>query len=891
MDPSTNSFVHRMVTLSSNDEDGYQVTPSAISSLPMYTSELDSGSHSSSATRRSGKSEKTAVSEVYGFDYESSSSNATESNSNAFYSKKKPSFFNIPSLTAFKANSRLPFGKYAKNKKNKSAFLWILIFLAVCVLGYPIYSFSYISSNPQAIDNIFDKPIWTADPLIYPDLDSLFKSKSSVSNANRQSSMKSPTDHSYDLSDKEVPAAAKKNRPGIAPGGVAGNQVSGNEANPENSKDSVSNENEPKTSNSEFQNRNAIIGSLKYKATNKESSFWGGFGSDAKSGSGNSPELVIVTGINPEKYSVEYLEKIIENRKKYAKRFGHALYIRLVTDFREDYEASATKSPSWAKLSILRAAVQAFPKAKHFWNLDANALIENMESNIVTDLIDPETLKHKIVRNRPILRANNIIKTYKHMSSANTRLILAPDEVGVSTASFIIANLDRDATIDFAGAKHNRYNVKKFKGGQHGLFAKSLLEYWNNNALRTYPHYDRNEASALSHMLQWHPTFLSRTAIVSGHELMSYSEETVAMLLGIRGNNLQLAYQLPVIEGELTIDDYERDGLIFHYKNPASRGRVVVIASCASGSSITCLREISKYNNLQDKNYMVDSVGTPQNIPFGNNQQRQQLAQAQQAQAQVQAQAEQNANPLGLNFGSENSHLDPQAQLEADIARMKQANDPKAQLEADIARIKKEKEAQAQVDAGIAKLEQEDDSKTQVEADKEKDVLAQVKADIAKLKQQNKPEAQGATNDNAKAQMKDQVKQENPAGGPVVVGGAEGDKPTDTSDAQAQLLADIEKAKAAAIPFGQGSSGDQKFEIGQEQNVYPSNNDAADSQGAQAVQGVQAAAQDVEAIQAAAQQAAMDAVKKDIDAKRAEQAAAGAQGAVVGADGILGDQL
>lgn len=657
-------------------------------------------------------------SDAYGFDYETSSSIGSDSGNDTFSSKKKTSsFLNLPIFSyAFKGNGRRqPFGlkhgnDFAKSVKRKSPTFWITGLLAFCILAYPIYSLLNTSSGFKPVTGLSDSTILTTDPLIYPDLDNLGRSKSSGSGGtNRKASKKSPTDHTYDLSDKEMPAAAKGKRPGVAPGGIAGSNI-GNDKNDDPYDENIK-KNGPKSSNSEFHNRNAVLRSLQFHSPTKDGSFFR-FGKTSDTPK-QSPELVIVTGINPEDYSIAYLEKLIENRKAYAKKWGHGLYIRILTDFREEYKSTATKSPSWAKLPILRAAIHAFPEAKHFWNLDTHALIEDMDTNIVTDLIDSTALAAKTERDRPILRQNSIIKTYKHMSPTNARLILAPDNIGVSTASFVLANLDRDLSIDFASAGFNRYNVRKYKGGQRGIFAKSLLEYWFDPASRAYHQYDKSESSALNHILQWHAVFLSRTAIVNGRELMSFSEETVASLLGLRGNNLKLASQLPKEEGQMSIDDYEKDGLVFHVKEPSKRGRVVVLSSCATSSTITCLKEFSRYYNLQSNKDSTEKATNAQNIMIGNDQQKQQQQQAQQAQAHAQAQA--NAEAPGdvkyqQNAATDNTKLasnlnsdanknpaapgDIVAQVEADIAKKKAETDPKVQLQADIQKIKDAAEAQ-----------------------------------------------------------------------------------------------------------------------------------------------------------------------------------------------------
>lgn len=257
-----------------------------------------------------------------------------------------------------------------------------------------------------------------------------------------------------------------------------------------------------------------------------------------------TPDVILVLALNPEQYKVEYMEKVIANREQYAKMHGYGLYVRYVTDFKAEYSASLTSSPSWAKLFIMRAALHAFPKAKHFWYLDHNAFIVKMEQNLVNSIIAPEALGPAMLRGTNLVSVSNVIRTYMNRAADEVQLIITQDAIGLNSVSFIFANVDIDG----------------------GLFANSLLDFWNNPLSRSYMYFPNADSSALNHILQWHPTYLSRTAVVQPRLLAAYDRfSTNEPALAV--NSLERTYQ-------------ENDF-------------VVVVSSCESSSTMNCLMDLS----------------------------------------------------------------------------------------------------------------------------------------------------------------------------------------------------------------------------------------------------------------------------------------------------------
>lgn len=264
-----------------------------------------------------------------------------------------------------------------------------------------------------------------------------------------------------------------------------------------------------------------------------------------KGAEGATPELIIVLALNPEEFKIEYMERIIANRQRYAKRHGFGLYVRYVTDFRNEYADSNGRKTSWAKLSILRAAFHAFPKANHFWYLDHFAIIANMEINVVANIINPAKLGSLMRHDIPVVYDTDNIRTYKNTQPSDIRFIVTQDAIGLSTTSFILTNMRKDDS----------------------MFAKSLIDYWNDPLSKVYYAYDRAETSAVNHIMKWHPAFLSRTAIVPARSLAGYAG--IQLRNGPGSNEEDLNH----VDGDF----------------------VAVLSNCETTSSLACMKELSPF--------------------------------------------------------------------------------------------------------------------------------------------------------------------------------------------------------------------------------------------------------------------------------------------------------
>lgn len=200
----------------------------------------------------------------------------------------------------------------------------------------------------------------------------------------------------------------------------------------------------------------------------------------------NSPEIVVVTGIDFEKYELSHLTKIVQNRVNYVQKKKYGLYVRWLQEF-TPFIKETDSSKEWAKLFLLRSAMYAFPNAKYFWYLDEDALIMRYDIDLFKYLLDPKVLDPIMLRDHPIIPPNGVIHTFKNSKATNVDLILTQTGSDLNLNSFILRN---------------------------EFIAKSLLEFWTDSLFRTYHNFPKHGESALTHILQWHPIYLSRTAIV-----------------------------------------------------------------------------------------------------------------------------------------------------------------------------------------------------------------------------------------------------------------------------------------------------------------------------------------------------------------------------------------
>ncbi|WLF77874.1 putative alpha-1,6-mannosyltransferase mnn11 [Lodderomyces elongisporus] len=209
------------------------------------------------------------------------------------------------------------------------------------------------------------------------------------------------------------------------------------------------------------------------------------------------PDVVIVTVVDFDRYSLDGLSKIVQNRVDYAHFNKYGIYVRWKQEFTSQLGSLAAlddvEKSKWTRLFALEAAMLAFPESSWFWYLDEDALIMDLNSNLNKQFLSAEILNQRILRDQPLIPPDGLIKTYKSTKPQNVKLILTQSDSKIETNSFLIKN------------------DKASEG-----FGKALVQIWSNSLYMNYQSFPYGPDSALTHILQWHPFVLSKTAIIPG---------------------------------------------------------------------------------------------------------------------------------------------------------------------------------------------------------------------------------------------------------------------------------------------------------------------------------------------------------------------------------------
>ncbi|KAF4464496.1 alpha-12-galactosyltransferase [Fusarium albosuccineum] len=202
-----------------------------------------------------------------------------------------------------------------------------------------------------------------------------------------------------------------------------------------------------------------------------------------------SPPVVILTVLDNRQYSSAYLKSIQNNRELYASRHGYEALVVKATDYPTE------KSPrSWAKIIAMRHALSLYPDAKFIWFLDQNAYIMDLDRSLEEQVTNPAKLESLMIKDWPIVPPDSIIKTFTHLKGNDAALIISQDDSGLVVNSMVLRN---------------------------GDWAKFFVETWMDPLYRSY-NFQKAERHALEHIVQWHPTILSKLALVPQRTFASY---------------------------------------------------------------------------------------------------------------------------------------------------------------------------------------------------------------------------------------------------------------------------------------------------------------------------------------------------------------------------------
>ncbi|KAN0113010.1 glycosyltransferase family 34 protein [Hyaloscypha variabilis] len=208
-----------------------------------------------------------------------------------------------------------------------------------------------------------------------------------------------------------------------------------------------------------------------------------------------TPPVVIVTVVDSDNYSKEYINNIKDNRIEYARKHGYTTFFPSA----KDYELNGSPN-SWARVPAIRHALTKFPHSTYMWYLDQNSLIMNPDLTVEGHIMNPKRLEALMIRDQSIVPPDSVIKTFGHLKGNQVDFVLTQDKDGLAQGSFII---------------------------RRGEWSKFFLDTWFDPLYRSY-NFQKADTHALEHIVQWHPTILSKLALIPQRIMNAYSKADAA---------------------------------------------------------------------------------------------------------------------------------------------------------------------------------------------------------------------------------------------------------------------------------------------------------------------------------------------------------------------------
>lgn len=138
-----------------------------------------------------------------------------------------------------------------------------------------------------------------------------------------------------------------------------------------------------------------------------------------------------------DKKAASYLQKVMDNRKEYARYHGYKFVAKTL---RPGSSSKTTKGEvdGWSRLFALREALEEYPDSEWFWYLDQDAIIMAPQISLTETILGK--LGSLALRDVPIVPPDSVIRTLKSSAVENTQFILSQDHSGLNTKSFLLRN-------------------------------------------------------------------------------------------------------------------------------------------------------------------------------------------------------------------------------------------------------------------------------------------------------------------------------------------------------------------------------------------------------------------------------------------------------------------
>ena len=167
-----------------------------------------------------------------------------------------------------------------------------------------------------------------------------------------------------------------------------------------------------------------------------------------------------------------------------------------------DYELHGAPR-SWTVIPAIRHAMTVHPHSTYFLSLSPHALIMNPSLPLTSHIMAPRRIESLMLKDKPVVPPDSVIKTFSHLRGHNIDLILTQDGEGLCQGSFVIrqgewAKFFLDSWFD---PLYRAYNFQKAEGhalvssscaliylvGTHAETNTSTRNTWFNGILRCLP--------------------------------------------------------------------------------------------------------------------------------------------------------------------------------------------------------------------------------------------------------------------------------------------------------------------------------------------------------------------------------------------------------------------
>ncbi|CUS09554.1 unnamed protein product [Tuber aestivum] len=233
-----------------------------------------------------------------------------------------------------------------------------------------------------------------------------------------------------------------------------------------------------------------------------------------------APHTVMILLTNKTGHSTSYINKVVENRKEYAETHGNPLLLFLTVKESNNVQSKRSPPPinnvlgygffagnvtdypvgeapnGWACIPAIRHAMKEYKYSTYFWFLDQDAVIMNPSLSLEQHILVPGRLGSIMRRGVPVVPSSTVIETYKHVPPERVQFIITQDAGGLQPGSMII---------------------------KAGPWAHYLLDAWFDPIFRNYG-FQKAEQHALEHIVQWHPTVLTKLAVIPQKIMNSYPD-------------------------------------------------------------------------------------------------------------------------------------------------------------------------------------------------------------------------------------------------------------------------------------------------------------------------------------------------------------------------------